>query len=181
MTDVSYRYGLALYEVAKEANKQRDYFEKLNLLDEVFKDETIQKFFKSRDVEKSYKKEVFHSIISLKDQSLKKFLDLLIDRYRLSFFHEIREVYEQALYHDENIKVAVIKSATELSEHQLTELTLALETKYQSTIDARVTVDSSLISGLIVKIEDDILDSSLKNRLDQLSRKLKKGVGQHAT
>lgn len=27
MTDVSYRYGLALYEVAKEANKQRDYFE----------------------------------------------------------------------------------------------------------------------------------------------------------
>ena len=181
MTDVSYRYGLALYEVAKEANKQRDYFEKLNLLDEVFKDETIQKFFKSRDVEKSYKKEVFHSIISLKDQSLKKFLDLLIDRYRLSFFHEIRDVYEQALYHDENIKVAYIKSATELDEKQLVELKEALSTKYQATIDARVSIDSSLISGLIVKIDDDIIDSSLKNRLGQLSRKLKKGVGQHAT
>ena len=45
-----------------------------------------------------------------------------------------------------------------------------LHTRLQKNIIANWTTDENIIGGLIIKIDDDIIDNSLKNKLEKLSK-----------
>ena len=47
-----------------------------------------------------------------------------------------------------------------------------METTRYKTFDVDYRVDPSLLGGLVVRIEDRVLDSSLRTQLDKLSKEL---------
>lgn len=63
--------------------------------------------------------------------------------------------------------VAEVRSAVELTDDQRTRLAAALEQAY-GKVDIKVTVDPSVMGGIITQIGDTVIDGSVRHRLSQL-------------
>jgi F-type H+-transporting ATPase subunit delta len=63
---------------------------------------------------------------------------------------------------------AAIHSAFEISAGQLTQLVAQLETKFGRKLNPTVTVDPSLIGGVRVVVGDEVLDTSVRAKLQQM-------------
>ena len=69
-------------------------------------------------------------------------------------------------------EVAEVRTAHPLSEDQRRRLTQALERRFDRKIDLKVTVDPEVLGGIVVTIGDEVLDGSVKSRLQQLKKSL---------
>ncbi|AMY18221.1 MULTISPECIES: F0F1 ATP synthase subunit delta [Nocardiaceae] len=72
-----------------------------------------------------------------------------------------------------NKEVAYVRSSTELSTDQVDRLTSTLEGIYGKSVTVHVEVDRDLLSGLVVRVGDEVIDGSGAGRLAQLRKSLK--------
>ena len=63
---------------------------------------------------------------------------------------------------------AAISSAFALTEAQVADLCKTLESKFGRKLNPTVTVDSSLIGGVRVAVGDEVLDTSVRAKLQQM-------------
>lgn len=67
-----------------------------------------------------------------------------------------------------NTGVARVRSAIDLTEDQKSRLAAAIKTKTGNDVEIRVIHDPTVMGGLVTEIGDDIIDGSVRHRLDQL-------------
>ena len=67
---------------------------------------------------------------------------------------------------------AELKSAKELSEEEITKITDELTKKFKSKIKLNYKHDKSLIGGLVVQVGSTMVDTSIKNKLQQIENKM---------
>ncbi|WP_027507218.1 F0F1 ATP synthase subunit delta [Rhodococcus sp. UNC23MFCrub1.1] len=70
-------------------------------------------------------------------------------------------------------EVAHVRSSTELSEDQISRLTSRLEGIYGKSVTVHVEVDRELLSGLVVRVGDEVIDGSGAGRLASLRKSLR--------
>ena len=63
---------------------------------------------------------------------------------------------------------AVIQSAFAIDDAQLAEVVATLERRFGRKLNARVEIDPELIGGIRAVVGDEVLDSSVKARLEQM-------------
>jgi F-type H+-transporting ATPase subunit delta len=68
--------------------------------------------------------------------------------------------------------IAVVRSAAELSETQLTRLADALAASYGRRVHLNVVIDPSVVGGISVQIGDELIDGTVASRLAAVRRKL---------
>ncbi|HVS69134.1 MAG TPA: F0F1 ATP synthase subunit delta [Mycobacteriales bacterium] len=68
--------------------------------------------------------------------------------------------------------VAHVTSATELSEAEQSDLTVALSRTFGHELKLQVVVDASLIGGLTVRVGDELIDASVARQLEEARRTL---------
>jgi F-type H+-transporting ATPase subunit delta len=69
---------------------------------------------------------------------------------------------------EEGRKLAEVRSAIALTDDQQTRLAEALEQSTGDPVEVRVTVDPSVIGGLVVRVGDTVIDGSVRHRMSQL-------------
>ena len=67
---------------------------------------------------------------------------------------------------------AVLYSAFPISDAQLAGLKDKLENRFKRKLTLKVEQDSSLIGGIRVVVGDDVLDASVKNKIENLKQAL---------
>jgi F-type H+-transporting ATPase subunit delta len=65
-----------------------------------------------------------------------------------------------------------VESSHQLSDDQIQSLKELFKKKYQSDIQIDQTVNSELIAGIKVKVNDEVIDLSLQNRFNQIKQQL---------
>ena len=71
--------------------------------------------------------------------------------------------------------VAEVRVAAPISEEQRTRLASVLSTAKGRPVDVKVIVDPSVLGGVVTTIGDEVIDGSVKRRLDQLRSSLLSG------
>ena len=66
-----------------------------------------------------------------------------------------------------------ITSAYELTKEQADSITKGLEKRYGENVNVKSEVDPTLIGGFSVKCGDEVIDHSIKGRLDKLINQIK--------
>ncbi|MFZ3041679.1 MAG: F0F1 ATP synthase subunit delta [Thiobacillus sp.] len=97
------------------------------------------------------------------------FVKVLAENDRLSLLPEIGAQFETLKANAEGTLEATITSAQELTQAQLDELVAGLKTKFNRTVNVRVAVDPVLIGGAVIAIGDQVIDGSVKGRLQRMS------------
>lgn len=96
------------------------------------------------------------------------FLSMLIENGRIELLPEIGAQFQLLKNSAEGAADAEITSAFELNAAQVAELVNTLEKKFSRKLNPNVTVDPSLIGGVRVVVGDEVLDTSVRAKLQQM-------------
>lgn len=98
----------------------------------------------------------------------KNLIAMLVENARVSLLPEIGAQFHALKNAQEGAADAEITSAFALSESQVGELLAGLEKKFGRKLNPTVTVDASLIGGVRVVVGDEVLDTSVRAKLQQM-------------
>ena len=157
---IAKRYGQALFDLAKEKERLAETAAEADLIRGLWNDNRdLQEVMARPEVSAEAKKKVWKELLSEQASSdMLGLLFLLTDKGRLEYLPQILEVYDQL-------------SKEEDREERLRETLGRILGKKVTT---EVTVDEDLMGGLVVRVGDKLFDSSLKTRLETLSKNLMK-------
>lgn len=98
----------------------------------------------------------------------KNFIAMLAENGRVTLLPEIAAQFQVLKNAREGAADARIHSAFDLSADQLAQLVATLEKKFGRKLNPTVTVDPSLIGGVRVVVGDEVLDTSVRAKLQQM-------------
>lgn len=96
------------------------------------------------------------------------FLTMLAENGRVALLPEIGAQFQALKNAQAGAADADIASAFALSDAQVAELVVVLEKKFGRKLNPTVTVDPSLIGGVRVVVGDEVLDTSVRAKLQQM-------------
>lgn len=141
---------------------------------ELLKETANLKFFLgSPTVDLDRKVHVAKTCFSDRKASLSgEFISVLLKRNRFDHLPEIGEEVEVLYRKKMNILGVLVKSAVPLEAGERESLLAKLKKQYPGGIDLRLVIDPAIKGGLIIFMEDRVLDSSVRRRLNQLQEAL---------
>lgn len=103
---------------------------------------------------------------------IRNFLYVIADHRRTHIVPEIVAAFEDVVRQRQGIAEAEVSSAFELSAAQKKRLSQTLERVTGKKIEARFTLDPSLLGGAVVRVGDTIYDGSVRNSLKEMRARL---------
>ena len=97
------------------------------------------------------------------------FVKVLAENDRLSLLPEIVTQFETLKANAEATLEAIITSAQQLTQPQIDDLVAGLKAKFNRAVNVQVAVDPELIGGAVITIGDQVIDGSVKGRLQRMS------------
>lgn len=97
------------------------------------------------------------------------FVKVLAENDRLSLLPEIAAQFETLKANAEGTLEATITSAQALTQAQIDDLVAGLKAKFNREVNVQVAVDPELIGGAVITIGDQVIDGSVKGRLQRMS------------
>ena len=171
------RYSLALYELAAEANMLSqieinvlsiiDLIEKSDDFKNLIKDPTISQNNLSNAIDKIF------DYLKIEDL-LKNFTNFLVIKRRFFFVEQILNNFIEICSEKRGELKTEIKSAKNLSKDEINKIKDELSKHFTSKIKLNYKYDESLIGGLIVQVGSMMIDTSIKNKLQQIENKMMK-------
>lgn len=104
-----------------------------------------------------------------------RLVTLLVERGRAASLARVSEEYTRQLNAHRGIVMATVTSATPLDADEVAKVRVRVEAMAGSKVELRTEVDPALIGGLTIKVRDQLLDASIRGRLERLSGKLHAG------
>ena len=95
-------------------------------------------------------------------------LDLVIRNGRLAALPEIASQFQALVNAKSGVSDATIYSAFVIELPQLNEVVTALERRFKRKLNPYVVIEPELIGGIRVVVGDEVLDTSVKARLEQM-------------
>ena len=171
---ISKRYAVALFNAAVRQDIAEQIQEDLASIDELMKvNPEFKNFLLSPQVLTEDKKKILVDVLAERSAGLfVKFLILLIDKKRLEYTHEIAEAYTYLFEQLQGILEAKIVTAIPLDGDLEQKTIEKLEAETGKTIRLIKTVDPDIIGGMIVVLEDTVIDGSIRHQLDTLKKSL---------
>ena len=170
MNNVAQEYGTALFMLASEEDKVAEYREGLAVFKKAFTDEPDYiSFISSPGVPLTQRLQSITTVFSgYTNENVLNFILLLCEKNRLQCFSEAETTFEALYDASKRILNVTVKSAVALSEDQKSKLEAKLEKNYKCKIDAKYVVDSSLLGGVIIEADDNVIDGSLRHRMQKI-------------
>lgn len=148
----------------------------VNALGAVADDEALRRFADSPKIGAAMIFNVVCDVLGRKGVVLtaaaQNFLRTVVDNGRLSVLPEIAAQFQALVNAASGVSKATVHSAFPMGEAQLAEVMAALEKCFARKLDATVQVDPELIGGIRVVVGDEVLDTSVKARLEQMKAAL---------
>ncbi len=169
------RYSLALYELSNES-KLLDKIEEqsLSVLTLINKSEGFSNFIKDPTIDQADLLKTVDTISKVYnfETLLKNFLSFLIKKRRFFFIERILKSFIEICSKKRGELKAELKSAKELSNEEIIKITEELTKNFSSKIKLNYTHDKSLIGGLVVQVGSTMVDTSIKNKLQQIENRM---------
>lgn len=164
------RYAFALYKTCSEVGNVDLVLEELGeIVDELDANEGLRKIIKNPQINRYNKKRIFNDMFHGDiEEELLNFLLLLIDKGRILYLKEKYNQFRQIYLKRNNTVLAKIKSVVPLDENQKQSLIIKLEQKYNKTIIMEEEIEEWLIGGVLVTVGNEVIDGSIKGRLEKL-------------
>ena len=172
---VSQTYGEALFEVAMEEQKTDIFLEEaLVFLTTLEQNPELDKLMKHPKISKLEKEQVFDTVFKgqVSDEML-GFVKLVVKKDRYNELPKIFRYLVDRIKEEKKIGIAYVTTAVELSDakKQSVEARLLETTQYKS-MEMHYSVDESLIGGMVIRIKDRVVDSSVRTKLEEMKKQL---------
>ena len=169
------RYSLALYELANESNSLSKIEENSHALLKLISD---SRDFNNLLKDPTISRDILNYVVkSISDNFrlevlFKNFLSFLITKRRFFYVQQILKNFNEICSEKRGELKAEIKSAKNLTQEEINKITQELSNNFKSEIKLNYTHDQSLIGGLVVQVGSTMIDTSIKNKLQQIENRM---------
>lgn len=165
-------YAEALFKATSEAD-QSAWLEQVGALAQVARDPALASF---ADNPRVTAEQVFEVITGAAKVALSpavaNFLRTVLDNGRLAALPLMAEQYQVLVQARQGVSEAHIFSAFPISAAQVADIVVPLEKRFGRKLEAKVEVEPDLIGGVRVVVGDEVLDTSVKARLERMKSAL---------
>ncbi|MFV9924359.1 MAG: F0F1 ATP synthase subunit delta [Francisella endosymbiont of Hyalomma scupense] len=158
-------YAKAAFEFANEHNLLQQWSKLIQTFSELIKDSSVAAIISSSTVSQI---EIIDALKKQLDESFFNFLALIAENKKLSIMPEIANQFESIKNIHNNIRVANVTLAYATDKNILDSLKASLERKFGCTIDMHINIDPAIVGGVVVKVGDTVIDSSVSGHLEKL-------------
>ena len=169
------RYSLALFELSEENSLLTQIEDQsLSMINLINQSDDFSKLIKDPTINQEDLLKVINKISeSYKFETLfKNFLNFLIQKRRFFYVENILKSFIETCSRKRGEIKAELRSAKNLSNDEITEIKELLTKNFSSKINLNYKYDESLIGGLIVQVGSTMVDTSIKNKLQQIENKM---------
>lgn len=170
MTETAKEYAAALFELAKETNEEKTFANALTVIQSVFStNPEYMDLLSSPNIpvrerrsllEKAFAGHIPEYVLS--------FTELLCDKGHIREFGKCVQEYEKLVKAFASVSSARIVSAVPLTGPEKTALIKKLEKISGHMVTAQYEIDESLLGGVVVHMDDTVIDGSLKHQLKEV-------------
>ena len=169
------RYSLALYELAVEANNLSEIeVHSASIINLITSSEDFKSLIKDPT---NNKEDQLNALSKISEQYkinelLSKFLSFLISKRRFFYVDKILKSFVETCSVKRGELKAELTSAKDLTENEINNIKEELTKNFSSKIKLNYKHDASLIGGLIVQVGSTMVDTSIKNKLQQIENRM---------
>ena len=178
--NLSMRYAIALLDVAIENNQVLEYLKQISELLNIFcNNKDLKILLADYGLNNEEKKETITTIFKNNvNQYILNFMYIIIDNNRGKYYVDIFKEFIKRAQNYLHIVNGICYSTISLSKEDLNNITEKVSKLLNKKVVLTNRIDSSLIGGFKVEVEDKIIDESIKKRLLDLKKsiKIKKGA-----
>ena len=172
---VSKTYGEALYEVAAEAGKTSELMEEIRCVGEILTaNPAFDELMGHPGIPKQERLKVVESVFRCRiSDELAGLFEIVVSKERYKELPAIFAYFTDKVKEEQRIAVAYVTTAVELdgTQKKAVEEKL-LETSGYAKMEMHYEVDASIIGGMIIRINDRVVDSSVRAKLNGLKKQL---------
>ena len=171
MADAARVYAEAFFEVGRGKGKLDTLQQQLGeFSDAVDRNRDLQVFLFSPYLSSTEKVEGVKRAISGAEPELINFLELLIDKQRMTEIFRIRREVDE-LWKRENRRIDVtVTSAVELDPAVVAKIGQEVERQTGDEVDLASKVDDQILGGIVLQVGNMVLDASIRSRLEKLRK-----------
>ena len=173
-TAAARRYAKALLGLAREQGAEEAVGAELSQVASVLADPALAKVLALPALPLKTRRDIVEQLVTALSPLplLSNFLRVLAENDRLSAIADIENAYQRLLERAMGRVRAGVRSATPLSEEELKSLVDAFSRLTGMTVLPTVEIDPELLGGVVVEIEGQVYDASLKTQLRRLGETL---------
>ncbi|HZT05913.1 MAG TPA: ATP synthase F1 subunit delta [Chloroflexota bacterium] len=167
------RYAVALFSIARERGTIDAWADELRRLAAVVADPAVARVLGSPGVAIRQKQEALESVAGPLSREVGSLLTILLERKRVDKLPELAEAFADLARAQKGIALADVTSAVPLAapDQQYVEGWLA---RYLGRpVETRFSVDPEIIGGVVARVGDQLIDASVRGRLETLRKQLR--------
>jgi len=173
---LSRRYSKALFRTAKKHDLVSEIYANLEFFcDLIRKNRNFQYFYFSPRINISQKKDVLEKLFkdTFREEVL-NFLLLLLDKKRQTIILRVEREYKTLMNNFLNKSEVSVISAYKLDRGEVEHIKTSLSENLKRDIEILEAVDPSILGGLILRINNNIIDASIEGQLKRMEKRLLK-------
>lgn len=170
------RYAQAVFSLGKEQGTLDQWQSDLALLSNVVADGRVSTFLTNPSVPAERKIAALESTLDTNVQpETRNLARILIERGRMTLVPEIEEIFADQLRAERGIAVAQVTTAERLTPDEQDLVREKLQSMTGKQIELAMKIDPEIIGGIIIRIGDQVIDGSVRNKLERLRLRLAGG------
>ncbi|MCU0471853.1 MAG: ATP synthase F1 subunit delta [Bacteroidales bacterium] len=171
---ISVRYSRALFESALEKKMLDKVYNDMIFISEVCILPDMKELLTSPIIVPSKKTAILHKIIGNNIQNITlSLIDLLVQNGRESFLPAVARVFIHQTKEHNGITESVLTTAVKVDNKIKKQIVDLVSGIFKTKVDLKEIVDKEIIGGFILRIEDNYIDASIKNKLRKIEKELK--------
>lgn len=172
---VSKTYGEALFETAMEGKKAEELMEEIRAVFTILEQNPdFDKLMGHPGIPKQEKLQVVEQVFKGRvSDELTGLLRIIVEKERYGELQAILQYFTDQVKEASGIGVAYVATASDLTGTQKENVRAKLlATTSYKTMEMHYQTDPSLIGGMVVRINDRVVDSSIRTKLNDLTKQL---------
>jgi F-type H+-transporting ATPase subunit delta len=169
MTELSKEYASALFELAMEDHSEAEFAEALQTILSLMAEEPeYYDLLASPNIPYTERQHLLEQAFGFFPEPILAWLVLLCKKGHIRMLPDCIRKYEALYQASQNTSEATVISAVPLTDSEKKTLLRKLEQRSSHSVHATYQVDPQLIGGLIVQMDDWMLDGSLRHKLKEV-------------
>jgi F-type H+-transporting ATPase subunit delta len=165
-------YAQAAFDVAKADNSLGSWATFLNEVATVASQPEVRHLLGNPSITSEQLLGLFDSAVGFPSVICRNFLSAVVEQGRVDALPAISDAFAAHKHAFEGSADAHIVSAFPMTEAEVADITAALEKKLNKKLNPTISVDESLIGGFAVTVGDEVLDMSVRAKLERMQTAL---------
>jgi F-type H+-transporting ATPase subunit delta len=170
---ISVRYSRALFESALEKKIIDKVNQDMIFISEICKSPETKEFLLSPIIVPSKKTAIFHKMLQGNVEKITlSVIDLMVKNGRESYLPAVTRDFIHETLKYKGITESVLTTAVKVDAKVKKQMTELISKVYSTKVELEEKIDPEIIGGFILRIDDNYIDASIRNKLRKIKKEL---------